>query len=139
MKPNLPPFHHFIQTILESGKYPGSEVIADIDADSYQYLPLVTWTYLNNGQHNYGLWGGTLAVTILCDPSISESLLGHVYKQIHSWNDLDPDMGEMSNLKLGVENVIDRSVFDLVHSTLMNGKSVGQFNGQFELTILDWS
>lgn len=137
MKPVMPPFNRFIQTILEEDRFPGSTVIVDLDANSYEDLPLVSWTFLNSGQRDYGLWGGILAVNVICVPRDAEDLLSHVYAQVHAWGALDK--GELPGVGLGVETVADQAVFNIVSQAVVNGKHVAQFSGQFGLTIRDYS
>lgn len=137
MKDTLPPFMPFCQYILEEDRYPGSTVIVDLDAHSYESVPLVSWTFLNEGQRDHGLWGGILAITVICDPADADKILPHIYKQVHRWE--SPDKGELPDEKIGVETVTDTAVFDIVHQSIVNGKALAQFNGQFRLTIIDWS
>ena len=137
MKPGFPPFVRFCQTILEEDAYPGSTVIVDLDAHSYEDAPIVSWTFLNQGQHDYGLWSGILAITVICTASEQEVLLAHLYDQVHSWESLDK--GELPGESLGVETVTDQSVFDIVNQANMNGKHLVQFTGSFNLIVRDFS
>lgn len=137
MKHAYPPFQRFMQGVLESGTYPGATVISELDANSYEDLPLVSWMYMNSGQLDYGLWDGVLALSLLCDAATHEAFLAHVYEQVRSWE--TPGLGVDQDLKLGVERVTDMAVFQLNNIAALNGKSVLQFNAQFALKIRDWS
>ncbi|MBU3995589.1 MAG: hypothetical protein KKF42_07420 [Actinobacteria bacterium] len=139
MKDTYPSIHGLVQTILEQGKYPGSTVIADLDGDDYEDLPLVAWRTLNEGQVSHGVWRVILIVNVMFDLADTDmdTLLPHIYKQIRGWD--TPGQGIIAAEKIGVESVNDGAVFDLIHIANLNGKNVSQFASQFELTIRDWS
>lgn len=137
MKDNLPPFGKFIQHILEEHGYPGLTVIVDLDAESYDEVPFVSWTFINQGQRDHGLWVGILALTVLCMPEDAGVILPHLYKQTHQWE--LPDRGELSSASLGIESVTDSMIFDEVNLGILNGKDVAQHNAQFRLLVRDFS
>lgn len=137
MKPNYPNMHKLAQSILEHEKYPGLVVINDLDADSGEHTPVVSWTVINGGQQSYGLWSVILALTVLCVPSDMDELLPHLYAQVVSWN--EPGVGILAEDQFGVETVTDMGVFDATSQGILNGKHVLQFNAQFRLNVRDWS
>lgn len=127
-----------MQHNLETGRYPGSTVIVDLDSESYDDLPLVSWMFLNEGQSAHGLWNGILSLTVLCEVKDAGNMLPHIYKQVHGWESLDK--GALDSEKLGIETVTDGgTVFDFINQTFLRGKHIAQFNSTFRLTIHDWS
>lgn len=137
MKANLPPFDEFIQHILTQHGYSGLEVIQDLDSESHDDVPFVAWTFINQGQRDHGLWTGLLALTVLCETDDADSILQHLYKQVHRWD--EPDRGALESKKVGVQSVTDVEIFSFVHEVFMNAKDVGQYNAQFRLSIIDYS
>lgn len=136
-KPNYPNMHRLAQVILSEGKYPGSEVISGLEADSYEHVPLVAWQGVNGGQYSYGLWNFTLVLNVICEPPDMNAMISHLYAQVHSWE--HPGVGVIESEKFGVETVEDRIVFDTVQKAIVHGKHIVQFTGQFALTVQDWS
>lgn len=127
-----------VQTILDRDAPAGARVIADVAANSGEEVPLISWTAINEGQTDHGLWSAILAITIVCDPADAWSLCRAVYALVHSWN--EPGVGVIEDDRVGVNSTTDMGVFDLVHSeTITNGKSLEQYAGQFRIQIQDWS
>lgn len=115
----------------------GVEVAADLDANSVGDTPMVTFTVLNQGQFEHGLWRVILLLNVFCEASDTDDLLSTLYPLILSWE--EPGMGVLEEEKLGVQSIQDSNVFDLVTQAVMNGKHILQFSGQFELIVQDWS
>ena len=128
-----------MQELFERDKYPGSEIIVDLDGNDYESLPLVSWRTLNEGQHAHGLWNVILTVNVMFDLADSDmdGLLPHIYAQVRSWD--KPGTGVLAAEKYGVESVEDGAVFDIISVADINGKDVSQYACQWRLTIKDWS
>lgn len=139
MKANYPNIHRLVQTILTDGAFPGTTVIADLDGNDYEELPLISWRALNEGQYGHGLWRVNLVLQVVLDleQTDMDDLLPHLYAQIHSWN--EPGKGVIKDERLGVESVSDVAVFDTVSMAWVNGKHLTQFAAQFTLLVHDWS
>ncbi|MGK0740435.1 hypothetical protein ACSHWG_00900 [Leucobacter sp. Z1108] len=123
--------------MLEDAVPSNMSVIADLGADSYADVPLCSWTFINGGQFDYGLWQGTLAISLLVEPDDYETLLSDLYAAIHAWD--HPEGGIDTINKVAIESVTDTIVFDFTNAAIVNSKSVMQFNGQFALMLRDFS
>ena len=126
-----------VQTILEEGAPADVTVAADTDSDSGAETPFLLWTAINEGQYDVGLWSAILSIVVICEPADSWRILSSIYTLVHSWD--TPGVGVLGSEKVGVNEVSDMGVFDLIHQTVINGKSLEQHSGQFRLRIRDWS
>lgn len=137
MKPHWPNFPRLIQSVLEEGAFPGTTVIADLDSNSYEEVPLISWGMVNEGQVDYGVWSLLVSMSLIIDPFQMNSILPHVYAQIQSWN--EPGVGVLADEQFGIESVEDQTVLNPKNSAIVNGKHLAEFDSQFRLIVRDWS
>lgn len=114
----------------------GVAAIQDQHADSFGEVPFVSWTALNQGQYDYGLWNVTLVLNVLAHPLEMQKICADVYRAVCMWN--MPGEGVMPNVG-GVNTVTDSGVFDKINEISMPGKALSQTVATFQLTVQDLS
>lgn len=124
-----------IYKLLQTTAPEGSTVIADLDVDSIEDLPCITFVVTGEGQtgNGPGLWDATLLVNVFADDDTAFTVCKALYRGIHLWE--HPDHGFIEGIG-AVEEVGDVSKFSrLVSGVQMIGKSVTQYSGTFGLAL----
>ena len=132
-----PHFQKFIHELVATGAHPEAAVLADVDPETHDVMPAVVYMFVNQGQSDYGIWDGTLHLSLVCEVSEQDEFLRHTYNQVREWG--LPSGGKNEELKLSVHSVDEVVVHQLVHLAKVKGKHVTQFDSQFTLRIKDWS
>lgn len=137
MKETIPNFFAFIDYILTTGLNSKLTAVNELTAHEYENVPLLSWTYLNQGQSARGIWEGTLVLNLICEAADVNELTAAVYQHVRKWD--TPGNGVHSASKVGVESVSDGAVFDLISMGALNGKNVLHLTSSFSLTVRDWA
>lgn len=137
MRTSIPDFFNFFDHVLNAGLAPGLTALNELSASDYDLVPVLMWSFINQGQQDNGLWGGILTLNLICEPNEMSTLTSAVYGQIRGW--AAPGNGVQTTRSMGVESVTDGTIFALVSEGAMNGKHLLHLTSSFTLTIRDWS
>lgn len=110
--------------------------IQEQHADSYDEVPFVSWTAINQGQYAHGLWNVTLVLAVVAEPTDLFRICSELYSGVQGW--AVPGVGVLAAVG-GVNTVTDGGVFDKVSEVRLPGKHLAQANATFQLTIQDMS
>ncbi|WP_053352704.1 hypothetical protein [Leucobacter musarum] len=133
-KPVLPDFDAFFDALITAAVPDTVTAIQDQHADSYDEVPFVSWTAINQGQYDYGLWNVTLVLNLLAAPRDVFGHSAHLYAAIQNWS--IPGEGVMPEIA-AINTVEDASVFDKVSEIRLPGKHLSQAVATFRLTVQD--
>lgn len=124
------------QTLLTHIALPdGVSIIAEIDVDDFDVIPVITHNSTISQYDPRGLWTANLTVNIFLDRSETPfSLVQQVYAGIHEWGD-SPLFGVIPGVG-AVEQVNDIEAFTRAgRGVPMLNKVVTPYVGSFELSI----
>lgn len=113
----------------------GVDVVADLDVDSIENLPTVTYSLSGGSQdsNGRGLWEFTLSLNIFAEDADAFDVAAAVYAAVWSWDEpgvaVLPDLGSVN----AVEDV--SAPGRLVSGIQMIGKHVTQYVAVFALTL----
>jgi len=142
MNPELLDGEQVVNALLIRGLPEEIDIAADLDVNSIDELPCLTYTLNGDGQseNGPGLFTYTLTLSAFGDGlDQTFALAKAVYACVWSW-DQDPQLthviNDETNRLIGwVEDVEDVSSFSRVGSVDMVGKLVTQYVGVFSLTL----
>jgi hypothetical protein len=117
---------------------PGTQCAAELDVDSFDDLPLVTFVTTAGDQNanGPGLWSVSLTVNVFADgQDAAWAVCKTVYGVIHAW--ATPGGGVLAGLpELGhISRVEDVSKFSRTATVDLGGKNITQYAGLFTLSI----
>lgn len=122
--------------LLLTRSLPGVTVVPDLDVDSIDRFPLVTFTVTGgqaldlSGPKPAG-WLATLSLTVFDDDMDDAiDLAGQVYDAVWSWNDPWAGLGAIDGVG-HVADVDDSAVFTRVNTAQIGALSVTQMAGEF--------
>lgn len=124
-----------IFTLLKRDLDPSVMVASELDVDSIDHLPLVTFSIRGGDQmgNGPGLWSTPLVLNVFAEGQDDTwEVCKALYRIVHEWtipgNSTIPNVGYISSLT-------DLSKFSKDPSVSMQGKNVTQYTGSFDLTI----
>lgn len=136
LKPVLPDLDTFFDSLITAAAPDTVTAIQDQHADSYDEVPFVSWTAINQGQYQYGYWNVTLVLNLLAEPREIFSYAAELYAAIQSWN--VPGEGVILGVA-AINTVEDAGVFDKVSEIRLPGKHLSQAVATFRITVQDLS
>lgn len=110
-------------------------VLADLDVDSIENLPVVTYALSGGGQESNGrgLWEYTLSLNMFAEDNDAFDVAKAVYEAVWSWD--EPGVAVLPGIG-SVNAVADVSAPSrLVSGVQMIGKHVTQYTAAFALTL----
>lgn len=125
----------FLFTLLKRDVPSGAVIAAEMDVDSIDNLPLITFSARGGDQagNGPGLWTCPLTIRVFAEGQDSTwELCRTLYRIIHEWE--IPGNGIVEDVAV-VSTVTDLSKFSRDASVDMQGKNVTQYTGSFELII----
>ncbi len=136
LKAVLPDLDTFFDSLMTAAAPDTVTAIQDQHADSYDEVPFVSWTAINQGQYAFGLWNVTLVLNLLAAPREIFSYSAELYAAIQSWN--TPGEGVTPGVA-AINTVEDAGVFDKVNEIRLPGKHLSQAVATFRITVQDLS
>ncbi|MEV8338531.1 hypothetical protein [Leucobacter sp. NPDC077196] len=136
LKRVLPDLDTFFDSLMTAAAPDTVTAIQDQHADSYDEVPFVSWTAINQGQYDFGLWNVTLVLNLLAAPREIFAYSAELYAAIQSWN--TPGEGVILDLA-AINTVEDAGVFDKVNEIRLPGKHLSQAVATFRITVQDLS
>ncbi|GAA2577318.1 hypothetical protein [Microbacterium binotii] len=128
------------QALLERLELPGATVVADLDFDSFDDVPLITHrSFVAQEGNGRGIWRATLTINAFVDissePDPWTTVIQPLYDGIHAWGD-SPLAGVIDGV--GAVSSVDRDIEALNrhgNAVELDAKSITTYTGSFELTI----
>lgn len=136
MNPHLIDLESLFDSLLTSAAPEGVTAIQDQHADSFQEIPFVAWTAINQGQYGFGLWNAMLTLTVIAHPLDMSQICADLYAAIRMWE--VPGEGVMPGVA-AINTVTDAGVFDRVNEINLPGKHLSQAVASFRFTVQDMS
>lgn len=106
-------------------------IAADLDVESIDQVPFITFTTVGEGQtRGVGFWPVTLTLSVFAEATNAFEITQQLYAVIHGWTGrVVPGVG-------GVQDVDDIAKFGRIGSNVdMIGKTISQRTGSFALTL----
>lgn len=124
------------QTLLTAA-LPMVTVLADLDAESYGDIPLVTHTsFASQDANGKSLWDVQLTVSLSADAADAFTHAKTLYEAVWAWD--DPTKGIIPGVG-GVESVEDISAPSRVGGPVqLNAKTIVQYTGSWRLAVRNY-
>lgn len=110
----------------------GVTAIQDVQPESYDEVPFVSWSALNNGQYAHELWSVTLVLNVIAEPTEMYDVCAGLYAAIAEWS--TTPSGVVAGVG-GVLEATDSRVFSKINETFIHGKHLAQYTGTFSVSV----
>lgn len=122
-----------VYTLLKRELPEGATLAAELDVDSIDTLPFITYNVRGGDQsgNGPGLWSSPLTIRVFAEgQDAGWELCRDLYRVIHLW--AEPGNSTVPGVAY-VTNVTDLSKFSRDATVAMEGKQITQYTGSFEL------